>query len=292
MRGSLQDNEVRGLPANNETTPSPLDAFSFSCEPCAHTCTTSLAWSRQQRYYGIQTMAEEPPSDSEYESEEIEKVEEDRERYLHFSRVVMGIKPNSTYRKKLKAVKARKKQKNKDQASHSLLERTIQSDEMIITAQVNCPCHEGCKADHGAFYIAQTISKRCGRLDRVNVKEDTGSGPNWISKSDASELALPIHKMTVPEKYKTHNGEEFEATHRVSMTLVGRADKSCHDDFLVAPDRFPVDALILGRQFVRKWGHPFALFDRNEGDEILLVVQNKVSVSGALLCTLALANRP
>ncbi|KAF2113180.1 hypothetical protein BDV96DRAFT_648153 [Lophiotrema nucula] len=222
-------------------------------------------------------MADEQASDSEYSSEEVEKVEEDRERFLHFSRVVMGVMPNRSYHKKSKAAKAKKKQKKRDQASYSVTTGIIQSEDMTITTEVNCPCHEGCKIDHGAFYIAQTISKRHGRLDRVNVKEDTGSEPNWISVSDAKALGLLIHEMDVPLGFKTLNGEVSAATHQVSMTLVGRADKSCHDDFLIAPDGFPVEGVVIGRRFIRKWGHPFALFDRKEGDEVLLVVQNKIS---------------
>ena len=83
-------------------------------------------------------MAEEPSSDSEYSSEEVEKVEEDRKRFLHFSRVVMGMTPTPSYRKKSKAVKARQKQKKKKaQASYSVTERMFQSEDMTITAEVN-----------------------------------------------------------------------------------------------------------------------------------------------------------
>ncbi|ORY12690.1 hypothetical protein BCR34DRAFT_563232 [Clohesyomyces aquaticus] len=271
MRGCMQGGEAMGSLANNGRNMSHSNTFSSShsspqaCEPCAHASTTTLTWSRQERHFSTRTMAE----NDGYSPERVRKLEADRQRFLEFSYMTMGTPPSEEYNEMRKQVQ---EEQEKTPASY------VKSEELTVTSKVNCPCHEGCKADHGAFYIAETMCKRRGQVGRIEVKEDTGSGPNWISASYANALGLSRQDVQSPlGGYQTLTGEAVNVTHKVSMTLLGRANKSCGDEFLIAPDGFPVEGVMLGRQFIEKYGHPFALFSPKEGKEVLLVVENKVS---------------
>jgi hypothetical protein len=102
---------------------------------------------------------------------------------------------------------------------------------------------------------------------------------NWVSPAVVDKLSLPVCDIESPRSYKPVQGSEFIPTEQTNFTLTGQTRKSSHDVFLVAPEEFPVEGVVVGTDFIQKFGHVHVLFaEKLESEEMMLVVQSKVTV--------------
>jgi hypothetical protein len=116
------------------------------------------------------------------------------------------------------------------------------------------------------------------------VREDTGSFVNWISPAEVNRLAVPVRGILQPKIYFGLEGQEYHATQEVTLTLTGHTSKSSHAVFLVAPEGFPVNGVVVGTDFIQQWGHAHVLFPETKEREMMIMVQNRVTVGIAMDC--------
>jgi hypothetical protein len=135
--------------------------------------------------------------------------------------------------------------------------------------------------DHGVERWGKTINNQNSRNEYIKVREDTGSVVNWIAPQQVDKLAAPVCDIESPREYKSIQGMVFKPTQETTLTLTGQTRKSSQDVFLIAPDQFPIDGVVVGTEFIKRWGHVHVLFGdvkEKEPEQAMLVVQNKISV--------------
>jgi hypothetical protein len=172
-----------------------------------------------------------------------------------------------------------KKKKNKKQEQTSITETrttTIETAEGVVSKE------EVVRIDRGQIRYATTINVRNGVDQYIPVKEDTGTDVNWISKGLAESLALEILNAPAGIRFKDFSGHEFEATHRVTLPLVGEIDKSQHTECYIAPDGFPLDCVLVGSAFVNEVGPAHSVFAEKPKGTAFVMVQAAVTVSESM----------
>ncbi|KAF2195546.1 hypothetical protein K469DRAFT_14580 [Zopfia rhizophila CBS 207.26] len=235
---------------------------------------TSFETSQQHHQPAIQTMSDSVLD--QFTEEQVQRALRNRRRKQLASFTDDGIIPDShSFEQHLKNVVEAQQQNQQSKMQSFYNQDILQTEETtIVTRQTDCPCHEGCKIDHGVACIARTIVRPTGHNTYIKVKEDTGSRVNWISLAEAKRLAVPLRGIKSPQQFTGVAGHTFTPTHEVDLTLIGQARKSSHDVFLIAPPGFPVEGAVVGTDFIKQWGHVHMLF---ESEEMLLVVQNKTT---------------
>ena len=216
-----------------------------------------------------------------------EKVEEllvARRGYQAATFMSSGIAPDLDFQRHLdeitKMVAGRKRQKAKQKNEQSPMTRTrkttIESPDGVICKE------ETVQIDHGAIRYATAINIRTGVNHCIPVKEDTGTEVNWITRGLAQSLALHILEAPAGNRFKDFHGNEFEATHRVTLPLVGEMDKSQHTECFITPDGFPFDCVVVGSAFVNEVGPPHEVFAEKPKGTALIMVQTPITVRSSL----------
>lgn len=108
-------------------------------------------------------------------------------------------------------------------------------------------------------YVARTIDNRTGRLEYIDVIEDSGSDVNWISQDIAAKLEVNTRATGSDKEYVSYTGARFVPRSKSKITL-GSVRKSIYDEFFIAPDDLPFSGIIVGRTFLNTWGHLYDLF--------------------------------
>lgn len=132
--------------------------------------------------------------------------------------------------------------------------------------------HEGCPVDHGAARWARTIHAQTGVLVHIEVREDTGAKENWISPTIVKELALDPIATTDADIVYDFNGTPYSPTGEVKISLGGKRPRSLETRCLIAPERFPMNGITFGRQFLQQVGHVHDVFHEKEGESTNLIL--------------------
>lgn len=74
------------------------------------------------------------------------------------------------------------------------------------------------------------------------------------------------------------SGHDFEATQEVELSLIGQTRKSLNDNFLIAPAASPIDGIVVGTEFIKRFGHVHVLFAERKREDIGIVIQKKMTV--------------
>jgi hypothetical protein len=75
------------------------------------------------------------------------------------------------------------------------------------------------------------------------------------------------------------NGKDWTAKQYVEFALHGRGSRTIHEKFYLAPETCPARSVIVGTEFIQKWGHVHRLFyDDPQRDEMLVLVQESYTV--------------
>jgi hypothetical protein len=160
---------------------------------------------------------------------------------------------------------------------------TVQHEEIAITAQICCTVHgQGCPVNHSATYWATTLCRASGNPVGIPLIEDTGTTKNWIARSLASQLECDLHDAESSDFYQDVSGHTFTATKTVTMDLDGKTKRVIPVSFNVGPEGFPVQAGLIGTEFVSKTGHLRHLFPEQPDKTVKIIVAAKVSVIAAI----------
>jgi len=112
----------------------------------------------------------------------------------------------------------------------------------------------------------------------VEVKEDSGSDANWISAGVAAKLAVRPLAVGLHKEFVCPTGTSYVPSSKVKISLIGATDKVPVNDFFIAPDNFPFSGIVVGKPFIREYGHPHKIFPEKEADEFLLMMQKQPTV--------------
>jgi hypothetical protein len=132
--------------------------------------------------------------------------------------------------------------------------------------------------DYTVERFGRAANKLNGHIEYVKVKEDNGCEANWIHRDWVDKLNLPVRDLPSAREFMGIDGRIFEARQEVELSLTGQRRKSMHADFLIAPERFPVDGVSVGTEFINEFGCVHVLFSGRKTEEALLAVQNKIPV--------------
>jgi hypothetical protein len=90
------------------------------------------------------------------------------------------------------------------------------------------------------------VNGTTGAIESVDIKEDTGSTVNWISPKTAEELMIPTREVKGRvEIVGMMKSMTFTPTRGAEVSLIGTSAKSLHAECFIAPDDFPVHAIVL-----------------------------------------------
>lgn len=110
--------------------------------------------------------------------------------------------------------------------------------------------------------------------------EDSGTEDNWVSPVIVERFNLQVRSAPDNRTYRDFCGNPFSPKSKVAITLSSKETKTKQFEFLVAPDGFPLEGILLGRNHIRQEGHPNELYwDRPGADDpALLMLQSKITV--------------
>jgi hypothetical protein len=152
-----------------------------------------------------------------------------------------------------------------------------------VTTHQCCAAHgQGCAVDHGATRYGKTVVRRSGKVVQLPLIEDTGSGPNWLPQSLARELQCELRDAGPNAASYDFGGNVISAKKKATISLEGLGRRVDDVEFFIAPERFPLQCAILGRDFIKKTGHPNQRFP-DRPDTVGIVVQAQVSASITML---------
>jgi hypothetical protein len=91
---------------------------------------------------------------------------------------------------------------------------------------------------------------------------------------------------SVPEaqaSVRDFNGSDWTAKQYVEFALHGRGSRTIHEKFYLAPETCPARSVIVGTEFIQKWGHVHRLFyDDPQRDDMLVLVQESAQYNAAI----------
>jgi hypothetical protein len=210
-----------------------------------------------------------------FSAQEVKALELDRKRYLANTYVTTGIPLSHV-----------DDQEDREEGIRETMVTTeIEKTTAVTTvkAQQCCPTHgQGCEVDHGATLYGTTYTRRSGKLVQLPLREDTGSGPNWLPRALARELQCELRDAGPNAASIDFGGGKHIANKKVTISLNGIGDRVEEVEFYIPPDRFPLQCAVLGRDFIQKAGHPYQCFP-DKPDTVGIIVQTQVTVSAVML---------
>ena len=236
----------------------------------------------------------------EFSEGEVEKLQVDRKRFLAQAYINSGTLPSETFARRLNQINAKRKAERggiqvtetsfetEETTTTTVVETTLQvrqdpatasHERLIYMLEQDCPCHDGCKVDHGVTRYAKFSNQRTGATQYLQVKEDTGSTVNWISPSVLASSGFDLEDVVEGElAVRDFCGTSFHPQNKVAITLAGTTSKTMHTEFYVAPQNFPFDGVVIGTDFIRTTGHAHMVFLDNVEGSALIVMATKMTV--------------
>ena len=135
-----------------------------------------------------------------------------------------------------------------------------------------------CTVDHGAKRYARVFNKRICKVQSIEVIEDHTTPVNWISPRLAENFGFKRFDADSDIAAADFGGVIHETREFVTITVVGKADKSLEITFYMAPEHAPIE-LVVGQKFKDEVGYaPHEVFLDNPVGATLVMVQQKITV--------------
>ncbi|KAI9656057.1 MAG: hypothetical protein M1821_005118 [Bathelium mastoideum] len=224
---------------------------------------------------------------ADFSASEIERLVQDRKRFLGHNYVTLGTPLTTTYSGDPRGASA------PPATAEETFQTTVETQESkfaaVHTQEGNvalstdphsqcCEIHheQGCKINHGAPRYAGAINQRTGNIECVEVIEDTGTDVNWVSPEIVRQCNFPVLEAADKRHFLDFKGDQYEARQRVKIALVGKTRKTEQTEFFVAPASFPVKGMLVGNQFINSSGHPHNVF-LDEPGKVLVMLQKRTT---------------
>jgi hypothetical protein len=209
-----------------------------------------------------------------FTKKEREKLELDRKRFLAHTYITTGIPLNED-----------DEDEQNDQAAiitEEVVTTEIEQALAATTIQTQGCCPVGCSVDHAATLYGTAYTRRSGKPVQLPLREDTGSGPNWLPRALASELQCDLRDAAPNSAFFDFGGNTHVAKKKVTVFLNGTRDKVEEVEFYITPEHFPLQCAILGNDFIKEKGHPHQWFPAKP-DTVGIIIQARVNVSAMRL---------
>ncbi|KAF2099868.1 hypothetical protein NA57DRAFT_55805 [Rhizodiscina lignyota] len=129
-----------------------------------------------------------------------------------------------------------------------------------------------------SVHYARTVHHITAKEYYLEIIEDSQSDVNWISRLAVQKGNFAIVNLPQSVGHLCFHGDRYETDEKVEITLFDMMDKSEEIEFLIAPERSPVEELLVGKQFVKAFGrHVHELFSAQlpEGEALIMMQEKK-----------------